>query len=67
MKQLHVYFSGRVQVILPEVQGPIFQTYFVYPSELRRSVRVGVLRDFLVERMVPALLDGTTTGHARAA
>lgn len=62
-----IHFSGRVQTILPDVQGPVFQTYFVYPSELRRSVRVGVLRDFLVERMNPTLLEGTPPGHAQAA
>jgi DNA-binding transcriptional LysR family regulator len=62
-----IHFSGRVQTVLPDVQGPVFQTYFVYPSELRRSVRVGVLRDFLVERMNPTLLEGTPPGHAQAA
>lgn len=48
--------SGRVKVLLPELQGAIFQTYFVYSSELRGSVRVAALRDFLVERMTPANL-----------
>jgi hypothetical protein len=38
---------------MPELVGAVFQTYFVYPSELRGSVRLGVLRDFLVERMTP--------------
>jgi DNA-binding transcriptional LysR family regulator len=46
-----IRFSGRVQTILPQVEGVSFRTYFVYPAELRRSVRVGVLRDFLVQRM----------------
>ena len=52
-----IQFSGKVRPILPSVQGPVFRTYFVYPSELRQSVRVGVLRDFLVERMTPQALD----------
>lgn len=52
-----IRFSGKVVPILPQVDGPVFRTYFVYPSELRRSVRVGVLRDFLVERMTSSALD----------
>jgi DNA-binding transcriptional LysR family regulator len=52
-----IRFSGKVQTILPEVEGVSFRTYFVYPSELRRSVRVGVLRDFLVQRMTLDALD----------
>lgn len=48
--------STKVRPILGQVPGAEFQTYFVYPSELRGSVRVGVLRDFLVERMTPARL-----------
>jgi len=48
--------STKVKVLMPDVVGAVFQTYFVYPSELRGSVRVGVLRDFLVSRMTPANL-----------
>jgi DNA-binding transcriptional LysR family regulator len=48
--------SSKVRVIMGHLPGAQFQTYFVYPSELKGSVRVGVLRDFLVERMTPANL-----------
>ncbi len=48
--------SGRLKVLLPEQQGAVFQTYFVYSSELRGSVRVAALRDFLIERMTPVNL-----------
>lgn len=48
-----IRISGRVKLVLPELQGPVMQTYFVYPSELRGSVRVSVLRDFLLDRMNP--------------
>lgn len=34
--------------ILPEVTGPSFEVFYVYPEELRHSKRVAVLRDFLV-------------------
>lgn len=37
--------------VLPELEGPGFNTYFVYPEELRNSKRIGVFRDFLVNRI----------------
>ncbi|MCW8915363.1 MAG: LysR family transcriptional regulator [Magnetovibrio sp.] len=37
--------------VLPELKGPSFNTYFVYPEELRNSKRVGVFRDFLLNRI----------------
>lgn len=52
-----IRFSGKVKVILPETEGAVFRTYFTYPVELRRSLRVAALRDFLIERMTPANLD----------
>lgn len=61
-----IRFSGKVRPILRNVQGPVFRTYFVYPSELRSSVRVAVLRDFLVKRMTPEALDEIMP-HATAA
>lgn len=41
---------GVVQV-LPGVEGPAIETYFVYPEELRQSARVAVFRDFLVREI----------------
>lgn len=52
-----IRFSGKVKVVLPQVEGPVFRTFFTYPSELRRSLRIAALRDFLVERMTNAALD----------
>jgi DNA-binding transcriptional LysR family regulator len=37
--------------ILPECQGPSITAYFVYPEELRDSMRIGVLRDFLLSQL----------------
>ena len=62
-----IRFSGKVRPILTGVEGPVFRTYFVYPSELKTSVRVGVLRDFLVKRMVPTAFDLRAVPHAIAA
>ncbi len=48
--------GDKVRVLLPDLQGAVFQTYFVYSSELKGSVRVAALRDFLIEQMTPANL-----------
>ena len=37
--------------ILPELQGPEVDLYFVYPEELRQSARVSVFRDFLLAEL----------------
>jgi len=37
--------------VLPELKGPSFNTFFVYPEELRNSKRVGVFRDYLLNRI----------------
>jgi DNA-binding transcriptional LysR family regulator len=37
--------------ILPEVQGPEIEAYFVYPEELRSSKRITVFRDFLLRKV----------------
>lgn len=52
-----IRFSNNVRIVLPDLEGATFRTFFVYPSELRKSVRVTALRDFLVERMTLDALD----------
>jgi DNA-binding transcriptional LysR family regulator len=37
--------------ILPDLAGPTFNTYFVYPEELRKSKRIAVFRDFLIQKV----------------
>jgi DNA-binding transcriptional LysR family regulator len=37
--------------ILPELQGPEVEAYFVYPEELRTSKRIAVFRDFLLRKV----------------
>ena len=39
--------SDRLVKVLPDVQGPDFDVYFVYPEELRGSRRIAALRDFV--------------------
>ncbi|KKB10134.1 LysR family transcriptional regulator [Devosia chinhatensis] len=41
--------DGLVQV-LPEIELPAYEAYFVYPPALKNSKRVGVFRDFLVSK-----------------
>ena len=36
--------------VLPELQGPRIDAYFVYPEELRNSKRIQVFRDFLLRK-----------------
>jgi DNA-binding transcriptional LysR family regulator len=43
--------SRRLTRVLPALDGPTFDTYFVYPEELRASKRVNVFRDFLLRKM----------------
>ena len=38
--------------VLPDLHGPVFDTYFVYPEELRQSARIAVFRDFLVRKVL---------------
>jgi DNA-binding transcriptional LysR family regulator len=37
--------------VLPEIAGPTFDAYFVYPEELRHSKRITAFRDFLLEKI----------------
>lgn len=43
--------SPQLVRVLPELEGPHFTAYFVYPEELRASKRVAVFRDFLLEKV----------------
>lgn len=37
--------------VLDDVAGPKFDTFFVYPEELRNSKRITVFRDFLIQKV----------------
>ncbi len=43
-----VSMSRRLVRVMPQMSGMTFDVYFVYPTELRGSVRAKVFRDFLV-------------------
>jgi DNA-binding transcriptional LysR family regulator len=43
--------SRRLVRVLPDLEGPTFDAYFVYPEEMRASKRVSVFRDFLLRKM----------------
>lgn len=43
--------GGGLQRVLPELEGPSFTAYFVYPEELKTSKRVAVFRDFLLQKV----------------
>ncbi|HEX2256910.1 MAG TPA: LysR substrate-binding domain-containing protein, partial [Afifellaceae bacterium] len=40
--------ESELVAVLPDAEVPSFDTYFVYPEELRDSARVTVFRDFLL-------------------
>jgi DNA-binding transcriptional LysR family regulator len=42
--------------VLPEVEEPRIDAYFVYPEELRNSKRIQVFRDFLIRKIAQAQL-----------
>ncbi|MAH85244.1 MAG: LysR family transcriptional regulator [Rhodospirillaceae bacterium TMED8] len=42
---------GGLVRVLPDIDGPSLETYFVYPEELRDTMRINVLRDFLVSKV----------------
>lgn len=42
--------SGGMVQLLPEIELPAYEAYFVYPPALKNSKRVGVFRDFLVAK-----------------
>ena len=51
----YFYTEGRGLVhILPELDSPPIEAYFVYPEELRNSMRVAVFRDFLLKEITRA-------------
>ena len=54
---------GIVQV-LPELDGPSIEAYFVYPEELRNSARVAVFRDYLVREIAKARTQLTMVAQA---
>lgn len=37
--------------IMPDLEGPEFNAYYVYPEELRKSKRVTIFRDFLIRKV----------------
>ena len=41
----------RLQRVLPDFDGPAYDTYIVYPEELRNSARIGIFRDFLLAKV----------------
>lgn len=47
--------------ILDNYEGPSFELYFIYPSDLRRSKRIATFRDFLTKEIAPLRLANKRT------
>lgn len=43
--------NPEIEIILPELERPPIDVYFVYPEERRHSKRIAIFRDFLVENL----------------
>ncbi len=43
--------SDELVRVLPDLQGPTVEVYFIYPLELKNSKRINVFRDFLIRKM----------------
>ena len=43
--------TGNLVRVLPEMDGPSVDAFFVYPEELRKTKRINVLRDFLINKV----------------
>ena len=46
--------------VLPELEGPETNAFFVYPEELRHSMRIEVFRDYLIRSVAE---DGFQATH----
>jgi DNA-binding transcriptional LysR family regulator len=42
--------NDRLVKILPDLEGPSFDVYFIYPADLKRSRRIAAFRQFLIEQ-----------------
>ena len=52
---LPTYFdegSANLVQVLPELQSPPTEVYFVYAEEMRQSARIAVFRDFLIRKVM---------------
>ena len=56
--------ADKLVEILPHMLGPTYDTYFVYPEELRDSKRISVFRDFLLRKVAEA---GLSHGPSKVA
>ena len=43
--------NDKLERVMPDLDGPEFEVFFVYPSELRGSRRIVAFRDFLIEQI----------------
>lgn len=49
-----MYRARHVSRVLPQVEGPKTEAYYVYPMELKNSKRVNVFRNFIAQKIAAA-------------
>jgi DNA-binding transcriptional LysR family regulator len=43
--------NAEIERVLPQLEGPEVESFFVYAEELRHSKRIAVLRDYLIKKV----------------
>jgi DNA-binding transcriptional LysR family regulator len=46
-----VHRSRRISRVLPELDGPVTEAWYVYPMELKNSKRINVFRNFITQKI----------------
>lgn len=46
-----VHRTRRISRVLPELEGPVTEAWYVYPVELRNSKRIAVFRQFVTQKI----------------
>lgn len=49
--------SNEIVNVLPHLEGPALDVFFIYPEEMRNSKRIMVFRDFLIRKIAERRLD----------
>ena len=49
-----VHRARHVSRVLPHINGPLTQAWYVYPMELKNSKRIGVFRNFITQKLAEA-------------
>jgi hypothetical protein len=49
-----MYRARHISRVLPHIEGPKTEAYYIYPVELKNSKRVNVFRNFITQKIAAA-------------